>query len=229
MVLRQPEAIDWLKGGDPSNEYRQLIKYRDKRFPKTFIDAQKKKKELETTIESDWSDFQLWSGGTLSLDMERRFQRRRLKGKLEKLAGGRTTKITEAFFPRDTRKSGVMDDAEYVNYAKQRTNFERTSPEFNDLQAKIREEVELQQLIDKSNYKYYENRGETEARITELMKDVGPDDPINPQYQFNKVFEQMAESIENLKPYPSISVTKPEGMNKGGYVITGAETMMGLD
>ena len=229
MVLRQPEAIDWLKGGDPSNEYRQLIKYRDKRFPKTFIDAQKKKKELETTIESDWSDFQLWSGGTLSLDMERRFQRRRLKGKLEKLAGGRTTKITEAFFPRDTRKSGVMDDAEYVNYAKQRTNFERTSPEFNDLQAKIREEVELQQLIDKSNYKYYENRGETEARITELMKDVGPDDPINPQYQFNKVFEQMAESIENLKPYPSISVTKPEGMNKGGYVMSGAETMMGLD
>ena len=234
MVLREPKAVGWLKGGDPSNEYRQLIKYRDKRFPKTFIDAQKKKKELETTIESDWSDFQLWSGGTLSLETERRFQRRRLKDKLEKLAGGRSkrdlpTKSTEAFFPRDTRNTGVMDDAEYANYAKQRTEFERTSPEFNDLQGKIREEVELQQIIDKSNYKYLQNRGETEARITELMRHVGPDDPINPQYQFNKVFEQMAESIENLKPYPSISVTKPEGMNKGGYVITGAETMMGLD
>jgi hypothetical protein len=281
MVLREPTAIDWLKGASPSDEYRQLIKDRGRSFPQTFIKAQEKKNELTADIQRFWIG-RLQSGYVkydeagkpnygnsffikdldgetvmATLDMELRFQRRRLKDKLEKLAGGRTTKGTEAFFPRDTRNTGVMDDAEYANYAKQRTEFERTSPEFNDLQGKIREEVELQQIIDKSNYKYLQNRGETEARITELMKDFGPDDPINPQYQFNKVFEQMAEATEDLEHYPSISVTKPglpgppditgglfgaqhmdamaaamkkpEGKNNGGYVMTGAETMLGLD
>jgi ribosomal protein S16 len=285
MVLRESKAKDWLKGASPSNEYRQLIKNRGKSFPETFIKAKQKRDELIDDINSDWADLQLdniisdnafyikdLDGETVrvTLDMERSFQRRRLKDKLEKLAGGRTTKSTEAFFPLHKRKTDVMSDAEYDNYAKQRTDFERTSQEFNDVQSKVREQIELQQLIDKSMYEYLQNRGETEARITELMKDFGPDDPTNPQYQFNKVFEQMAEATEGLEPYPSIPVTKPglpgppdptgglfsaqhmdlmadmlsprgntafglgkmktpKGKNKGGYVMTGAETMMGLD
>jgi len=279
MILREPKAKDWLKGASPTNEYRQLIKNRGKSFPETFIKAERKRDELVADIIYDWADLQLdnitsdkafyikdLDGETVrvTLDMERKFQRRRLKDKLEKRGG------EEAFFPLHKRKTGVMDDAEYDNYAKQRTDFERTSQEFNDVQSKIREEVELQQIIDKSMYKYFKNRGETEARITEKMKDFGPDDPTNPQYQFNKVFEQMAEATEGLEPYPSIPVTKPglpgppdptgglfsaqhmdlmadmlsprgntsfglgkmktpKGKNKGGYVMTGAETMMGLD
>jgi len=240
-LLKRHPDLKFLAGYSPRSNFELAQRHRD---------------NLHNEIIRGWKEIEaLDLSGTanpVTLKSEMAFQR----GRLEKKLGDRDQ---ETFFPAGInvyRRNKLEEQGKARdNWRRGATRDDETK--FHRLQLKIQELVDLENSLYEADYRYFTNLGEMEARATEMMRGYGPDDPYDPVYQFNKVFATMRSAgKEDLGKnyYPDIDEflqkrpktasghdintafglgrmksPRPPKYNKGGYVMTGAETMMGLD
>jgi hypothetical protein len=277
------------KGSNEDFEYSKIAASRpNKNLPSTLNDAMNKIAGLRSQIETDVDklDFKIdekilgeaeafgnKSPSWVSHNLHR-YQRHELARKLDKQG-------QEAFLNMYSGMHAPMNAAEAKLFESKMAEFRRLGDseqvqDFMDLQSKVRENVELSEVVEKSTRNYLINAGELQARLTQAMRNVGADDPDNPQFRFNEALKEIKHEAEFLSTPSSLTqdyfkkagsddptgglfsaqhmdsmadavspktasghkintsfglgkMKTPKDMNKGGYVMTGAETMMGLD
>ena len=277
------------KGSNQDFEYSKIAASRpNKNLPSTLNDAMNKIAGLRSQIETDVYklDFKIdekilgeaeafgnKSPSWVSHNLHR-YQRHELARKLDKQG-------QEAFLNMYSGIHAPMNAAEAKLFESRMAEFRRLGDseqvqKFMDLKSKVRENVELSEVVEKSERNYLINAGELQARLTQAMRKVGADDPDNPQFRFNEALKEIKHEAEFLSTPSSLTqdyfkkagsddptgglfsaqhmdsmadavspktasghkintsfglgkMKTPKDMNKGGYVMTGAETMMGLD